>query len=162
MRVLFNVAAAINGSRCAPPIGSGIIRSMIFCSSKSFAVSFSASAACSLNSQLRQRMLEHDSGEITEYHEFSSIITLSPIPIPSAPPDAPSPMTTTMIGTGKWDISKRLRAIASPCPRSSAPSPGYAPGVSRSVMIGFPNFAASSIRRSAFLYPSGFGIPKFR
>ena len=37
------------------------------------------------------------SGEITEYQVFSSIIILSPPPIPRAPPEAPSPITTTII-----------------------------------------------------------------
>ena len=32
-------------------------------------------------------MDEHDSGEITEYQVFSSISTVSPTPIPSAPPE---------------------------------------------------------------------------
>ena len=35
-----------------------------------------------------------------------------------------------------------LSAIAIDWPRSSAPIPGYAPGVSTSVTIGIPNFAA--------------------
>ena len=112
-------------------------------------MSFKASAACSLKSQLRQRMLEQDSGEMTEYHVYSIIRILSPMPMPRAPPDAPSPMTTTIIGTGKRAISKRFRAIASAWPRSSASKPGNAPGVSSKVMIGFPNFAASFISRRA-------------
>ena len=58
-------------------------------------------------------------------------------------------MHTTSTGTGSRDISRRLRAIASACPRSSASIPGYAPGVSSSVTIGRPNFAESCITRSA-------------
>ena len=80
----------------------------------SLAVNFKASAACSLYSQLLQRIEEHDSGEITEYHVFSSIRTLSPTPIPKAPPLAPSPMMATMMGTFRRVISKIFRAIASP------------------------------------------------
>ena len=52
-----------------------------------------------------QSMEEKDSGEITEYHVFSNIKTLSPIPIPSAPPDAPSPIIKQIIGTFRIDIS---------------------------------------------------------
>src|SRR5579883_2228732 len=52
--------------------------------------------------------------------------------------------------------------MASPCPRSSAPMPGWAPSVSTKVKIGRPNFSASCITRSALRYPSGCGIPKFR
>ena len=60
----------------------------------SLAVSFKADAAVSLYSQLRQRIEEQDSGEITEYQVFSSIKTRSPTPIPKAPPEAPSPIIT--------------------------------------------------------------------
>ena len=52
-------------------------------------------------SQLLQSMDEQDSGDITEYHVFSNIKTLSPTPIPKAPPDAPSPIMTVIIGTFK-------------------------------------------------------------
>jgi len=52
-------------------------------------------------------------------------------------------------GTCSSDISRRLRAMASACPRSSAPMPGYAPGVSTRVRTGLPNFSASFIRRRA-------------
>ena len=45
--------------------------------------------------------------------------------------------------------------MASPCPRSSASLPGYAPGVSMKVMMGRPNFSACFIRRRALRYPSG-------
>ena len=117
----------------------------------SVAVSLRESAACSLYSQLLHKMEEHDSGEITEYHVFSSIKTRSPTPIPKAPPEAPSPIITVIIGTLIDSISNMFRAIASPCPRSSASSPGYAPGVSISVTIGIPNFSADFIKRKAFL-----------
>ncbi len=63
-------------------------------------------------------MEEQDSGDITEYHVFSSIITLSPTPIPNAPPEAPSPIIKTMIGTSNFVISNIFLAIASPCPLS--------------------------------------------
>ncbi len=58
----------------------------------SVAVNFKASAAFSLKSQLLHNIEEQDSGDITEYHVFSNINTLSPTPMPSAPPEAPSPM----------------------------------------------------------------------
>src|ERR1051326_6267527 len=122
--VSFRISPACCGLRCAPPSGSGTIRSIIPCARRSGAVSFNASAACSLKSQLLQRILEQDSGEMTEYQVCSSMRMRSPMPMPSAPPDAPSPMITTMIGTGRWDISKRFRAIASAWPRSSASRPG--------------------------------------
>src|SRR5690606_34949667 len=128
----------------------------------SFAVNFKASAARSLYSQLRHKIDEHDSGEITEYHVFSIIKTLSPTPIPKAPPEAPSPIITQMIGTFNRVISKIFRAIASPCPRSSASNPGYAPGVSIKVNTGRLNFSADFIKRNALRYPSGFDIPKLR
>src|SRR5690606_7171178 len=127
----------------------------------SLAVSFKASAACSLYSQLLQRMDEQFSGEITENQAFSSIKNLSPTPIPKAPPDAPSPITIQITGTFNLDISRIFLAMASPCPRSSASKPGYAPGVSIKVITGMPNFSADFIKRRAFLYPSGFAIPKF-
>ena len=80
----------------------------------SLAVSFNASAACSLFSQLLHKIDEQDSGEITEYHVFSSMYILSPTPIPKAPPEAPSPMTIIIIGVFKCDISNIFLAIASP------------------------------------------------
>src|SRR5690606_11401379 len=112
-------------------------------------------------SQLCQRMDEHDSGEITEYQVFSNINTTSPTPIPSAPPEAPSPTIRVIIGTFRRVISRIFLAIASPCPRSSASKPGYAPGVSIRVTTGIPNFSADFINLNALRYPSGFAIPKF-
>jgi hypothetical protein len=58
-------------------------------------------------------------------------------------------MTVAMIGVSSRLISNRLRAIASLWPRSSAPSPAHAPGVSMKVMTGTWNFSASFISRSA-------------
>ena len=63
---------------------------------------------------LNFRIEEQDSGEITEYQVFSSIKTRSPTPIPKAPPEAPSPIITVMIGTFNLVISKIFLAIASP------------------------------------------------
>ena len=79
---------------------------------------------------------------------YWSISTRSATPIASAPPEPPSPITTLTIGTFKLDITNRLRAIASDCPRSSAPMPGYAPGVSISVISGKPNFSARFMSRN--------------
>jgi len=86
----------------------------------------------------------------------------SPIPSASAPPLPPSPITTTTSGVLSFAISSRFRAIASDWPRSSAPIPGKAPGVSMTVITGRRNFSASFISRSALRYPSGCAIPKFR
>ena len=61
---------------------------------------------------------------ITEYTEYSSMLTRFPTPIASAPPLPPSPVTVTITGTRSRAISRRLQAIASACPRSSAPIPG--------------------------------------
>ncbi len=69
--------------------------------------------------------------------------------MPSAPPEPPSPMTAAMMGTSSSIISRKLTAMASAMWRSSAPTPGYAPAVSMSVMIGRPNLFASRIKRSA-------------
>ncbi len=71
-------------------------------------------------------------------------------------------MMTLMIGTSSSAMTYRLRPMASDCPRSSAPTPGNAPGVSISVSTGTSNFSASFISRSALRYPSGLGMPKFR
>ena len=57
-------------------------------------------------------------------------------PIAKAPPEAPSPITIEIIGTFNADISNKFLAIASAWPLSSAPMPGYAPGVSISVKTG--------------------------
>ena len=50
--------------------------------------------------------------------------TASAIPIPSAPPEPPSPITVVTIGVWSADISRRFRAIASETPRSSLSRPG--------------------------------------
>ena len=50
-----------------------------------------------------------------------------------------------VIGTRSEAISKRLRPIASDWLRSSAPMPGYAPGVSIRQITGMWNFAAMCI-----------------
>ena len=78
---------------------------------------------------------------------YWSISTRSATPIASAPPEPPSPITTLTIGTFRLDITNRLRAMASLWPRSSAPIPGYAPGVSISVISGKPNFSARCMSR---------------
>ena len=52
-----------------------------------------------------------------------------------APPLPPSPIIIEIIGVLICEISKRFLAMASPWPLSSAPSPGYAPGVSTNVII---------------------------
>ena len=93
-------------SVCAPPNGSLMIPSINFCLLMSLAVSLRASAAISLYSQLLQRIEEHDSGDITVYQVFSSINTLSPTPIPTAPPEAPSPITIVIIGVFKRSFQK--------------------------------------------------------
>ena len=57
---------------------------------------------------------------MTEYQVFSNIKILSPIPIPKAPPEAPSPIIIVIIGTFIESILKIFLAIASPWPLSSA------------------------------------------
>ena len=109
----------------------------------------STSAASDAWSADFHRIDAQPSGEITEYVEYWSISVTSPTAIASAPPEPPSPMTVTMIGTRSPAISYRLRPMASDCPRSSAPMPGYAPGVSTKVNSGSPNFSASFISLSA-------------
>ena len=54
-----------------------------------------------------------------------------------------------IVGTCSRDISAMLRAIASACPRSSAPIPGFAPARSINVKIGRPNFSAIFMARNA-------------
>ena len=83
-----------------------------------------AMAASSARPASRQRMDAHPSGVITEYTECSSMFTRSPTAMASAPPLPPSPVTLTMMGVGRRDISRRLWAMASAWPRSSASSPG--------------------------------------
>src|ERR1700756_4586632 len=50
-------------------------------------------------------------------------------------PLPPPPMTRATTGTPTRSMSRRLAAFASPCPHSSAPSPGCAPSVSTNVKI---------------------------
>ena len=93
---------------------------------------------------------------------FSMIRIRLPTPMPIAPPEPPSPMITEITGTRRLNMSRRLTAIASAMCRSSLETPGKAPGVSISVMIGTPARSASFISRIALRYPSGLGQPKLR
>ena len=95
----------------------------------------------------------------TEYMEFSIIHTSLPTAVANAPPLPPSPIRMHNTGTFRADISSRFRAIASPCPLSSASTPQKAPGVFTKLIMGLLNFSACFIRRSALRYPSGMGIP---
>jgi hypothetical protein len=67
-----------------------------------------------------------------------------------------------IIGTLKSDISNKLRAIASPSPRSSAPIPQNAPAVFTKVITGRLNFYACFIKRNSLREPSGGGETKLR
>ena len=58
-------------------------------------------------------------------------------------------MTTAIEGTRRRSIVCMLRAIAPPWPRSSAPTPGKAPGVSMRVITGMLSLSASAITRIA-------------
>jgi hypothetical protein len=80
----------------------------------------------------------------------------------SAPPEPPSPSTTTTIGTCSPVMSLMLDAMACAWPRSSAAGPGKAPEVSRNVTTGIPSLSASRMRRCALRKPSGWGEPKLR
>ncbi len=80
--------------------------------------------------------------------------------MPRAPPLPPSPITMHRVGTRSALISRMFSAIAQAWPRSSAPMPGYAPGVLISVTIGSPNRSASFIFWRALRYPSGWAQPK--
>ena len=58
-------------------------------------------------------------------------------------------ITTQTIGVAMRNISRMLVAMSWAWPRSSAPMPGYAPGVSMRQITGRPYFAASFILPSA-------------
>ena len=66
-----------------------------------------------------------------------------------------------MVGTPRDKEHSIDLAIASACPLSSAPTPGYAPGVSINIMTGKPNLSAIFINLIDLRYPSGLIIPKF-
>jgi len=92
--------------------------------SRSFAVNFIASAASSDLLGSLQRIEAHPSGEITEYIEFSNIITLFEDASAIAPPDPPSPIIIEMFGTFR-DMQHSIEfAIAVAWPLCSAPMPG--------------------------------------
>jgi hypothetical protein len=76
-------------------------------------------------------------------------MTRSVTPSARAPPDDPSPITTAIDGTRSRSIVCMLRAIAPPWPRSSAPAPGKAPGVSMRVITGRFILSAMAITRIA-------------
>src|SRR5262249_1034086 len=82
-----------------------------------------------------------------------------PPPPPPAPPDPPAPIPTQTPGVGSRAIPRMFVAMSCACPRSSAPMPGKAPGVSIRQTTGRPNLAASRILPSALRYPSGWAQP---
>ena len=69
---------------------------------------FSATAACGALLASFHKIAAHASGVATVYTECSNINTLSPTPIPKAPPDPPSPITVQIIGTSKQNICLKL------------------------------------------------------
>ena len=79
-----------------------------------------SSAASPLRPASFHRMEANPSGERMEYTAFSRLATASA----SAPPLPPSPMTTVTTGTVRQLIRAMVEAMASPCPRASASSPG--------------------------------------
>ena len=85
----------------------------------------SASAAAASPARLGSfhRIDAQASGLTTESTELPSIRSLSATHSASAPPLPPSPVTTLTMGTARPLMARRLRAMASPCPRSSAPTP---------------------------------------
>ena len=110
--------------RCAPPIGSSIISSIIFKSSKSFDVNFIAFDASKVLVGSLQSIAAQPSGDITEYIACSNIITLFDDANAIAPPDPPSPIIIEILGTSKFIQCSIDLAIASAWPLSSAPTPG--------------------------------------
>jgi len=91
---------------------------------RSLLVSLSDSASWAEAELSLKRMAEQASGLMTLYQANSIMATLSATPMPSAPPEPPSPQTIERIGVFRRDISNMLRAIDSAWPRSSAPMPG--------------------------------------
>ncbi len=118
---------------------------------KSSGVIFRAFVAVSTFEASLHKIAAHPSGDITLKTLYLIMASLSATPIAKAPPLPPSPITIDMVMASIWESSRRFLAIASDCPLSSAPSPGYAPGVSISIKIGRLNFSASFAARRAFL-----------
>ena len=137
--------------------GSGITSSITPSSTRSLAVRRRDCAASGARLASRQRIWAHISGEITEYHAFSSISTRLPTPMASAPPLPPSPVTTQTIGTSKKDMRRIDSAMTTPCPRSSASIPGYAPTTSMRVMIGPAKLFGLLHQADSFSIPLGMG-----
>ena len=91
---------------------------------RSFEVIFIAVAASSAFSELLQRIDAEASGEATVYIECSNIKTLLAAAKAMAPPEPHSPIIIDTTGTPNDNVQSVERAIASDCPRSSAPTPG--------------------------------------
>ena len=103
---------------------------------KSAAVSSMTSAASSARFSSFHKIEAKPSGDNTEYIAFSNIRILSATLNASAPPLPPSLNTMAITGVRKPEKTSKHWAMASACPRSSAPFPGYAPEVSTIVMMG--------------------------
>ena len=122
-----------------------MISSITLNSNKSFEESFMAVAASSVFLGSLHKIVAHPSGDITEYIAFSSIITLLEEARAIAPPEPPSPIMIEIVGTLSSILHSIDFAIASAWPLSSAPTPGYAPGVSTKIIIGILNLSANFI-----------------
>ena len=142
----------------APPY-SGTILSITPRRFRSSDVIFMTSLASLARSASFHNIEAKPSGDRIEYVAFSIIHTSLPTAVANAPPLPPSPIRMHNTGTFRADISSRFRAMASPCPLSSASTPQKAPGVFTKLIMGRWNFSACFIRRSALRYPSGMGIP---
>ena len=94
------------------------------------------------------------------YTAFSSASTRSASASASAPPEPPSLSTTLTVGVRRPSMQSSASAIAHAWPRSSAPIPACAAGVSTRQTTGIENFSAWRMSRTALRYPSGWGIPK--
>ena len=90
-----------------------------------------------------------DKNEINEKNiiGFASfiVITLFAVAKATAPPEPPSPVIREIIGIRAFKEVFIQLAIASACPLSSAPLPGYAPAVSMNIKTGKENLSANFI-----------------
>ena len=79
------------------------------------------------------------------------------MPIPSAPPEPPSPITTQTIGVRIWLMAIRFSAMISGLAALLGGDAGVGTGVSMNEMIGRPNFAASRIFQKRLAITLGMG-----
>lgn len=159
-----SIFAIFSGSPCAPPkrsfddVVNQTKRQHIFSGKFQRFCCFSFGK----KSHVCQRIAEEFSGEITVYHVFSSMNTLSPTPMPKAPPEAPSPSHVTQNRHLQLGDFKQVSCNGFSLSSFFCLQTWKSAWSIYKAQYGKLKRSAIFIKRRALRYPSGLAIPKLR